>query len=39
MTILTHTLAFIFGGTIGITAMALLVAGGDDGYTTYEGDE
>lgn len=39
MTIITHALAFILGGTVGITAMSLLVAGRDDGYTTYEGEE
>lgn len=27
MTIITHTIAFMLGGTVGITAMALLIAG------------
>ena len=39
MTIITHALAFILGGTLGITAMALLVAGRDDGYYEIQGDE
>lgn len=30
MTVLTHVMAFCIGGTVGITALALLMAGRDD---------
>lgn len=30
MTVLTHVMAFMIGGTVGITALALLMAGSDD---------
>lgn len=30
LSVLTHTIAACVGGTVGILAMALLVAGGDD---------
>lgn len=30
MTVLTHFMAFMIGGTVGITALALLMAGRDD---------
>lgn len=30
MSVVTHILAFMLGGTVGITALALLMAGRDD---------
>ena len=30
MQVLTHVMAFMIGGTVGITALALLMAGRDD---------
>ena len=30
MTVLTHVMAFCIGGTVGITALAILMAGRDD---------
>ena len=30
MSVLTHILAFMIGGTVGITALAILMAGRDD---------
>ena len=30
MSVVTHIIAAIVGGTLGVMAMALLVAGGDD---------
>ena len=30
MTVLTHVMAFMIGGTVGITALAILMAGRDD---------
>ena len=30
MTVLTHVMAFMLGGTVGITALAILMAGRDD---------
>lgn len=30
MSVLTHVMAFMLGGTVGITALALLMAGRDD---------
>ena len=30
MQVLTHVLAFMLGGTVGITALAILIAGRDD---------
>ena len=30
MTVLTHFMAFMIGGTVGITALAILMAGRDD---------
>lgn len=30
MSVLTHIMAFMIGGTVGITALALLMAGRDD---------
>lgn len=30
MSVLTHVMAFMIGGTVGITAMAILMAGKDD---------
>ena len=30
MQVLTHVMAFMLGGTVGITALALLMAGRDD---------
>lgn len=30
MTVLTHIMAFMIGGTVGVTALAILMAGRDD---------
>lgn len=30
MQVLTHVMAFMIGGTVGITALAILMAGRDD---------
>ncbi len=30
MSVLTHILAFMIGGTVGVTALAILMAGKDD---------
>lgn len=30
MSVLTHIMAFMIGGTVGITALAILMAGRDD---------
>lgn len=30
MSVVTHVLAFMIGGTVGITALAILMAGRDD---------
>lgn len=30
MSVLTHIMAFMIGGTVGVTALAILMAGRDD---------
>lgn len=30
MSVLTHVMAFMIGGTVGVTALAILMAGRDD---------